>query len=38
MASEERAAYTASTSAATGTSIDASTKVVIPPVASLAVA
>jgi transcriptional regulator with XRE-family HTH domain len=38
MASEERAAYSASTSAATGTTIDASTKVVIPPVASLAVA
>jgi transcriptional regulator with XRE-family HTH domain len=38
MASEERAAYTASTTAASGATIDASTKVVIPPVASLAVA
>jgi transcriptional regulator with XRE-family HTH domain len=38
MASEERAAYSTSTSAATGTTIDASTKVVIPPVVSLAIA
>jgi transcriptional regulator with XRE-family HTH domain len=38
MASEERAAYTAPTGGAGGTTIDASTKVVIPPVASLAVA
>jgi transcriptional regulator with XRE-family HTH domain len=38
MACEERAAYSASTGGATGTTIDAGTKVVIPPVASLAVA
>jgi transcriptional regulator with XRE-family HTH domain len=38
MASEEGAARNAQLSAATGASIDASTKVVIPPVASLAVA
>jgi transcriptional regulator with XRE-family HTH domain len=38
MASEERAALSAPTSAASGTTIDAGTKVVIPPVASLAVA
>ena len=38
MASEERAAYSAPAGGASGTTIDASTKVVIPPVASLAVA
>jgi transcriptional regulator with XRE-family HTH domain len=38
MASEERAAHGASSSAASAASIDASTKVVIPQVASLAVA
>ncbi|OBG26510.1 transcriptional regulator ClgR [Mycobacterium sp. 852002-51057_SCH5723018] len=38
MAGEERAAYSASAAAPGGTSIDASTKVVIPPVASLALA
>jgi transcriptional regulator with XRE-family HTH domain len=39
MASVERAAHRApTTGAASGTTIDASTKVVIPPVASLAVA
>jgi transcriptional regulator with XRE-family HTH domain len=38
MASRERAAHGAPAGAAGGTSIDASTKVVIPPVASLAVA
>ena len=38
MASEERAAYSAPASGTNGTTIDASTKVVIPPVASLAVA
>jgi transcriptional regulator with XRE-family HTH domain len=38
MASEERSAPTAQGSGAAGASIDASTKVVIPPVASLAVA
>jgi transcriptional regulator with XRE-family HTH domain len=38
MASEERADHEAPTSGASGTTIDASTKVVIPPVASLAVA
>jgi transcriptional regulator with XRE-family HTH domain len=38
MAGEERAAYRASAGDTGGTSIDASTKVVIPPVASLAVA
>src|SRR5947199_7261866 len=38
MASQERAAYSAPATTVGGTSIDASTKVVIPPVASLAVA
>jgi transcriptional regulator with XRE-family HTH domain len=38
MASEERADHKAPTSGASGTTIDAGTKVVIPPVASLAVA
>jgi len=38
MASEERAAGNAQSSAAAGSSIDVSTKVVIPPVVSLAVA
>ncbi len=38
MASEERADHNAPTSGANGATIDASTKVVIPPVASLAVA
>ncbi|HTX95873.1 MAG TPA: transcriptional regulator ClgR [Mycobacterium sp.] len=38
MAGHERAAYAAPTDGASGSSIDASTKVVIPPVASLAVA
>lgn len=38
MASEERVAGSATAEAASGTSIDAATKVVIPPVASLAVA
>ena len=38
MASREGAAVGASATAASGTTIDASTKVVIPPVASLAVA
>jgi len=38
MASKERAAYSTPTDGASGTSIDAGTKVVIPPVASLAVA
>ncbi len=38
MASEERAAYSAPADGASGSTIDASTKVVIPPVASLAVA
>ncbi|OBF59586.1 transcriptional regulator [Mycobacterium sp. 852002-50816_SCH5313054-b] len=38
MASEESAAYSAPTAGAGGPTIDASTKVVIPPVASLAVA
>ncbi len=38
MATRERAAQAAPAGAAGGTSIDASTKVVIPPVASLAVA
>jgi DNA-binding XRE family transcriptional regulator len=38
MATEEHAAYSASAGGAGGTTIDASTKVVIPPVASLAVA
>ncbi|OIN82421.1 helix-turn-helix domain-containing protein [Mycobacterium malmoense] len=38
MASEERAAYAAPTGGASATTIDAATKVVIPPVASLAVA
>jgi transcriptional regulator with XRE-family HTH domain len=38
MASEERTAYSAPTGEAGGTTIDVGTKVVIPPVASLAVA
>ncbi len=38
MASEERAAYGTPADGAAGTTIDAGTKVVIPPVASLAVA
>lgn len=38
MASEERTAYAAPAGEASGTTIDADTKVVIPPVASLAVA
>jgi transcriptional regulator with XRE-family HTH domain len=38
MASEERAAYSAPAAVPNATSIDASTKVVIPPVASLALA
>jgi transcriptional regulator with XRE-family HTH domain len=38
MATEERAACNTTADAASGTSIDASTKVVIPPVGSLAVA
>jgi transcriptional regulator with XRE-family HTH domain len=38
MASEELAAYGGPTGGASGTTIDAGTKVVIPPVASLAVA
>jgi transcriptional regulator with XRE-family HTH domain len=38
MAGEEHAAHSAPTSAASTTRIDAGTKVVIPPVASLAVA
>jgi transcriptional regulator with XRE-family HTH domain len=38
MATEERAACSTTADAASGTSIDASTKVVIPPVGSLAVA
>ena len=38
MASEELAAYGAPTGGASGSTIDAGTKVVIPPVASLAVA
>jgi XRE family transcriptional regulator, stress-response regulator len=38
MATRERAAYSAPTGGSTGTSIDADTKVVIPPVTSLAVA
>lgn len=38
MASEERAAFSARATAVSGPSIDASTKVVIPPVASLALA
>jgi transcriptional regulator with XRE-family HTH domain len=38
MASEERAARSAPSTAASAATIDASTKVVIPPVASLAVA
>jgi transcriptional regulator with XRE-family HTH domain len=38
MAREEAAARTAPSTAASGATIDASTKVVIPPVASLAVA
>jgi XRE family transcriptional regulator, stress-response regulator len=38
MAGEERAAYSTPATETSGTTIDASTKVVIPPVASLAVA
>jgi transcriptional regulator with XRE-family HTH domain len=38
MATRERAAYSAPTGGSSGTTIDAGTKVVIPPVASLAVA
>jgi transcriptional regulator with XRE-family HTH domain len=38
MATRERAVYSAPTGGSSGTSIDADTKVVIPPVASLAVA
>ena len=38
MATRERAAYGAPAAGSTGTSIDADTKVVIPPVASMALA